>query len=107
MHAVVFYFTSSGRGGPDLPCAGTHFRGPLATLCMFPPRRRNPFAYKAGNLWMWLQLMWLQFEVVRGPVGVIWGRSGAGFRPKGPQTRPRIDPTRPRPDLGQLQIAAT
>ncbi len=25
---------------------------------------------------MWLQLMWLQFEVVRGPVGVVWGRLG-------------------------------
>ncbi len=22
--------------------------------------------------WMWLQLMWLQFEAVRGPVGVVW-----------------------------------
>ncbi len=26
-----------------------------------------------GDLWMWLQLMWLQFEVVRSPVGVAWG----------------------------------
>ncbi len=23
-----------------------------------------------GDLWMWLQLMWLQFQVVRSPVGV-------------------------------------
>jgi hypothetical protein len=24
-----------------------------------------------GDLWMWLQLMWLQFEVVRSPVGIV------------------------------------
>ncbi len=32
-----------------------------------PGGRRN------GQL-IWLQLMWLQFEVVRGSVGVVWGR---------------------------------
>ena len=30
---------------------------------------------KLGDLWMWLQLMWLQFDVVRGPVGVARERS--------------------------------
>jgi hypothetical protein len=28
---------------------------------------------EVGDLLMCLQLMWLQFEVVRGPVGVVWG----------------------------------
>ncbi len=32
-----------------------------------------------GDLWMWLKLMWLQFEVVQGPVGVVWNRFGARF----------------------------
>ncbi len=31
-----------------------------------------------GGLWMWLRPMWLQFEVVRGPVGAVWDRFGAG-----------------------------
>ncbi len=39
-----------------------------------------------GALWMWLQLMWLQFEVVRGPVGIVWGRFWAGLGPFGPLT---------------------
>ncbi len=56
-----------------------------------------------GVLWMWLQRMCLLFEVVRGPVGVVWGRLGAGLGPLGPQ----IDPKRSRPDLGQPQIATT
>jgi hypothetical protein len=43
-----------------------------------------------GALWMWLQLMWLQFEVVRGPVGVVWRRFGAGLGPDGPQTCPKL-----------------
>ena len=34
---------------------------------------------------MWLSLMWLKFEVVRGPVGIVWGRFGAGLN--GPQNR--------------------
>ena len=35
-----------------------------------------------GDVRMWLQLMWLQFEVVRGPVGVVWGRIGTGPDPR-------------------------
>ncbi len=62
-----------------------------------------PFHGFLGGLLMWLQLMWLQFEVVRGHVGVVWGQFGAGLGPCGPQ----INPKRPRPDLGQPQIAAT
>ncbi len=42
---------------------------------------RKHVAACLGDLWMWLQLMWLQFEVVRGPVGVVWGRFGG---PSGP-----------------------
>ncbi len=38
-----------------------------------------------GDQWMRLQLMWLQFEVVRGPVLIVWGRFGAGLGPFGPQ----------------------
>ncbi len=41
-----------------------------------------------GDLWMRLQLLWLQFEVVRSPVGVVWGRFGALWAP----SRPQIDP---------------
>ncbi len=49
-----------------------------------------------GDLWMSLQLMWLQSEVVRSPVGLVWVRFGAGLGPK-----------RSRLDFGQPQIAAT
>ncbi len=55
---------------------------------------------EVGDLWMWLELMRLQFEVVRGPVGVVWGRFEAGFGPK-------LAPNRARPDLGQPPSAAT
>ncbi len=44
---------------------------------------------------MWLQLMWLQSEIVRGPVGVDWG-------PFGPQTGPKSilnDPDRTSDNL--------
>ena len=46
-----------------------------------------------GDLWMWLQLMWLQFEVVRGPVGVVWDRFGAGLEPFGRKNwhKPQLD----------------
>ncbi len=37
---------------------------------------------RLGDLRMWLRLMWLQFEVVRGPVGVVWGRFGARCLPQ-------------------------
>ena len=55
-----------------------------------------------GDLRMWLQLMRLQFEVVRGPVGVDWGRFGAGLGPQGPQAGPKstlIDPDRTSDNL--------
>ncbi len=49
-----------------------------------------------GDLWMWLQLMWLQFEVVRGPVGgrlginlgAVWGPKGRKPAPNRPQLTP-------------------
>jgi hypothetical protein len=62
-----------------------------------PDRKPRP---SLGVLWMWLQLMWLQFKVVRGPVGVVWGRF---LTP----SRFQIDPQRPRPHLGQPQLVAT
>ncbi len=58
---------------------------PCALRCSDGQRRRVTAdchtTLKLGDLRMWLQLMWLQFEVVRGPVGghleSIWGRLGA------------------------------
>ncbi len=55
-----------------------------------------------GDLWMWLQLMWLHFEAVRGPVGVVWAGFGAGLGPLWAPSRPQIDPKRRRPGLRQL-----
>ncbi len=55
-----------------------------------------------GDLWMWLQLMWLQFEVVRGPVAVVWDRFEAGLGPFGPQAGPKSttnDPDRTSDNL--------
>jgi hypothetical protein len=60
-----------------------------------------------SDLWMWLQLTWLPFEVVRRPVGVFWGRFGTGLGFQKAPSRPQSDPKRPRPDFGQPQIAAT
>ena len=45
--------------------------------------------------------MWLQFEAVRGPVGDVWGRFGAGFGPKGPKPAPN----RPQRTSGHLNSA--
>ena len=56
-----------------------------------------------GDLWMWLHLMWLQFEVARSPVGVNSGPVGGSLAPKPSQ----LDPKQSQPDHGQPQIAAT
>jgi hypothetical protein len=56
-----------------------------------------------GDLWMWLQLMWLQFEVVRSPVGVNSGPVGGPLAPK----PSHLDPKQSQPDHGQPQIADT
>ncbi len=53
-----------------------------------------------GELWMWLQLMWLQFEVVQGTVGVVWGQFGTGLGPFGPQ----INPERPDRTSDNLKL---
>ncbi len=58
-----------------------------------------------GDLWAWLQLMRLQFEVVRDPVGIVWGRFGSRFGDLWAPNWPQINPKRPRPDLGQPRIA--
>ena len=44
---------------------------------------------------MWLQLMWLQVALVRGPVGVVWGRCGTDLGPAEPHTCPKSDPNDP------------
>ncbi len=49
----------------------------------------------SGALWMWLPLVWLQLEVVRGPVGAVWGRLRAVFGPFGPQAGPKSTPSDP------------
>ena len=57
-----------------------------------------------GDLGMWLQLMWLQFEVVRGPVGVVWGRFGPAWGPKDlkptPSTQDKGATSAPGPKSG-------
>ncbi len=60
-----------------------------------------------GDLWMWLQLMWLHFEVVRGPVGVVWECFGAGAGLFGPQTGPKSTTDNPDRTSDNLKIAAT
>ncbi len=39
---------------------------------------------------MWLQLMWLQFEVVRGSVRVVWCRFWGRVGPKPASNRPQL-----------------
>ncbi len=56
-----------------------------------------------GDLVMWLQFMWLQFEVVRRPVGSF----GVDLGPVLGRVGPQVDPKRPRPDFGRPQLAAT
>ncbi len=56
-----------------------------------------------GDLWIWLQLMWLRFEVVRGPVGVDLGAIWGQFGPNPAPNQPHATQTGPR----QPQIAAT
>ncbi len=55
-------------------------RGPSVPGTRIPGTQILPgHGTRIGDLWMWLQLMWFQFEVVRGPVGIIGGRFGAGL----------------------------
>ncbi len=60
-----------------------------------------PLPPSLGDLWTWLQLMWLQFEAVRGPLGVvlgwIWGWFGA--LPQLAPNRPRTTPDRTSDNL--------
>ncbi len=57
-----------------------------------------------GDLWIWLQLVWLQFEVVRSLVGVVWERFGAGLGPFGPQTGPTSIPNHPDRTSDNLKL---
>ena len=57
-----------------------------------------------GDLWMWPQLRWLQFEVVRGPTGVVWGRFGGGWGAPWAPNRPQIGPTGPRRTSHNLKL---
>ncbi len=91
------YFADTGNASPvELPAPPGPGRNRAKTIDVLSKQR-------LGDLWMWLQLMWLQFEVVRGPVGVVRDRFEAQRNPN----RPQIDPKRHRPDLGQPLIAAT
>ncbi len=57
---------------------------------------------------MWLQLMRLQFEVVQGPDGIVWGGFGVGLGPKGPKTGPKSipgDPDRTSDNLSHMSCS--
>ncbi len=54
---------------------------------------QNGWWLRLGDLWMWLQLMWLQFEVVRGPVVVDLEPSWSKKGPKPASDRPQTTPT--------------
>ncbi len=58
------------------------------------------------DLWMRLQIMWLQFEVDRSPVGFAWGRFGAGLGPQGPQTGPESTPSKPDRTSDNIKLLA-
>ncbi len=47
-------------------------------------------------IYVWLQLMWLQFEVLRGPVGLVCGRLGAGWGPKATPNDPERTSDKPK-----------
>ncbi len=49
----------------------------------------------SGDLWMWLQLIRLQCEVVRSLVEVVWDRFGGGSGSKRPQSGPTSAPNDP------------
>ena len=61
-------------------------------------------AHKFGDVSMWLQIVWLQFAVVRGQVGVVWGRFAAGLGPFGPQTGPKSIPNDPDRTSDNLKL---
>jgi hypothetical protein len=82
MHVTKPYkFIKLGAMDVTKPCK--FISGPLVALEPGSPNaqvtkgplwcHRGSQRTQVGDLWMWLQLMWLQFEVVRGPVGVVWG----------------------------------
>ncbi len=58
-------------GTTSLPGSLERFDAALA----LPPGGSVPSTC-IGDLWMWLQVIWL-----RGPVGVVWGPSGSGLGP--------------------------
>ncbi len=53
-----------------------------------------------GDLWMWLKLMWLQFEVVRGRSGSF----GVDLKPKDPQSDPKATPNNPDRTSDNLKL---
>ena len=64
----------------------------------------SPFDTSVGDLWMWLQVMWLQFEVVRGPVGVVQDRFGPGLGPNWAQAGPKSTPNDPDRTSDNLKL---
>jgi hypothetical protein len=69
------------------------------------PRLENRCIYKRQlAMGKWLELMWLQFEVGRGPVGVAWGRFGLCLGLCGPQAGPKSTPHDPDLTSGNLKV---
>ena len=58
--------TQGLQGLAYAPGAAAQESPPLCRYCRAKP------AHKFGDVSMWLQIVWLQFAGVRGPVGVIW-----------------------------------
>ncbi len=48
-----------------------------------------------GDLWMWLQLMWVHVDDIRSPAGVVCGRCGPGLGPEGSQAGPESNTNDP------------
>ena len=62
------------------PCVATSPQTPPSLLRGLPPSCRTPdFPPHVGDLW-------ISYNSVRGPVGLVWGLFGAGLGLFGPQT---------------------
>ncbi len=69
--------------------AGPKLRTQQRKTMTTPPEQCVIFS----DLWMLLQIVWLQFEVARGPVGVVSARFEASLGPFWPEAGPKSTPT--------------